>query len=979
MNTRADIEGRPSDQTETTYTIDEAAAFQAEYSVWQADSYQRLLMIAEALAEAETRGAINFPALKAEYSQLWAEMAIRRERLPDVDTIIDRIVSHQDTYQSVERLTGVPWYAVAAIHSLEASGSFTKHLHNGDPLTARTVHVPAGRPPSGNPPFKWEDSAADALALKALHQVTDWSIERLAYELERYNGFGYRLYHPHVKSPYLWSFSNQYTKGKYVADGRWSDTAVSQQCGAMVLLKRLEETGHITLNFARENAPTTYAQPDASAATFARDSDVTAVAATARPVQTQLTDGPGIFGYYPASKRWGTASTVAALREVGRIWRLRSEMPRVGVGDISLRGGGDIEGHASHETGRDADMRPIRNDGTEGPLTWGQANYSRALTQELIDILYANGVVKVKVIGFNDPGVQGCVHWDNHDNHLHVRFYFEDEAPGYPLLQLGMNNSPPVRECQRRLNVWKQRRGDTALLAADGDFGQKTFEAVRQFQAAEGLEVDGKVGDNTWKRTLDYLVSEPNEPIPVTAEVDGGMDWAQELRQTLSTALTQLEHVDAIGADARCSDLRPVLRPGSGGDAVGMLQMMLRALQFDLNVDRYYGPATALAVKVFQRDHGLRADGIVGPMTWDATAAASDGEPRRYWPVGSGHIITSPWGWRPGGFHKGTDFGFPGGSAGKPVYAVQSGIVQYAGAAQGYGGPDPAGWLVVDSSRAEGGGCVEYGHIIREVAKGAHVTAGQRIARINPSSRTNGGVAPHLHVSVMPRGYDPRAKIDPVPWLGNAITPDAMPAAAMAEQTLSQEGVRFIAGFEGFRPRLYNDPGGHCTIGYGHLVHHGRCDGNEPEEFKRGITHERGLELLGVDADIAERAVNRRVQVVLTQYQFDALVSFAFNVGVGAFGGSTLLRRLNGGEYDAVPSELMRWVYSGGAQLPGLVRRRRAEGVLFSRGSYGDLDVRAGADISEGPSALVDVPVDSDILQVERSDYKANTVQTDAL
>ena len=102
-------------------------------------------------------------------------------------------------------------------------------------------------PPSGNPPFTWEESAADAMAFHELTQVTDWSIERLAYEFERYNGFGYRQYHPHVKSPYLWSFSNHYTQGKYVADGRWSETAVSQQCGAMVLVKRLQETGHIQL------------------------------------------------------------------------------------------------------------------------------------------------------------------------------------------------------------------------------------------------------------------------------------------------------------------------------------------------------------------------------------------------------------------------------------------------------------------------------------------------------------------------------------------------------------------------------------------------------------------------------------------------------------------------------------------------------------------------------------------------------------
>ena len=147
----------------------------------------------------------------------------------------------------------------------------------------------------------------------------------------------------------------------------------------------------------------------------------------ARPVQTQLTDGPGIFGYYSADKRYGTASTIAALYEVGRIWALRHPAPRVEVGDISRRGGGDIEGHASHETGRDADLRPMKNDGTEGPVAWQQPGYSRSLTQELIDIIYANGVVRVNVIGFNDPGVQGCINWVNHDNHLHVRFYFEDE------------------------------------------------------------------------------------------------------------------------------------------------------------------------------------------------------------------------------------------------------------------------------------------------------------------------------------------------------------------------------------------------------------------------------------------------------------------------------------------------------------------------------------------------------------------------
>lgn len=143
----------------------------------------------------------------------------------------------------------------------------------------------------------------------------------------------------------------------------------------------------------------------------------------------------------------------------------------------------------------------------------------------------------------------------------------------------------------------------------------------------------------------------------------------------------------------------------------------------------------------------------------------------RYWPLGEGRIVTSPYGPRSGGYHYGTDFGRNGGSANMPVYAAAGGTVLYAGSAQGYGGPDPAGWVVIDHPTADGGGCTEYGHIIREVSVGQRVEAGQRIARINPDSRTNGGTAPHLHMSVMPREYNPGAKIDPVPWLGAAREP----------------------------------------------------------------------------------------------------------------------------------------------------------------------------------------------------------------
>ena len=128
---------------------------------------------------------------------------------------------------------------VGIIHSLEAGGDFTRHLHNGDPLTARTTHVPAGRPKTGKPPFTWEQSAIDALRGQGLAAWKDWSVPGTLFQLEGYNGFGYRDHHPDVPSPYLWSCSNHYTRGKYVADGRFSPTAVSQQVGAALLLKQL--------------------------------------------------------------------------------------------------------------------------------------------------------------------------------------------------------------------------------------------------------------------------------------------------------------------------------------------------------------------------------------------------------------------------------------------------------------------------------------------------------------------------------------------------------------------------------------------------------------------------------------------------------------------------------------------------------------------------------------------------------------------
>jgi lysozyme family protein len=182
---------------------------------------------------------MNFEPLKDEYTRLWASMVVRSSFKSALDTSARKILAGKQRYSEVSELTGVPWFVIGLIHQMEAGCKWGCHLHNGDPLSARTRRVPARRPAVGNAPFTWEASACDALMMKNMQSIKEWSIERIAYELERYNGWGYRKYHKAVLSPYLWSGTTHYARGKYVADGKWSSTAVSGQTGAIPLLKSL--------------------------------------------------------------------------------------------------------------------------------------------------------------------------------------------------------------------------------------------------------------------------------------------------------------------------------------------------------------------------------------------------------------------------------------------------------------------------------------------------------------------------------------------------------------------------------------------------------------------------------------------------------------------------------------------------------------------------------------------------------------------
>lgn len=188
------------------------------------------------------------------YNDLWRSIAIRPDRVGTVDWYVNQIVRNKDRYMKVQENTGVPWFWVGITHGLEGSFNFSTHLHNGDPLSARTVQVPAGRPTTGRAPFTWEFSAFDAINMKGYPNWRDWHLPSiLAYSFERYNGFGYR--NKGVNSPYLWSFSYHYSRGKYTADGYYDPYAVSQQAGAMVVLKRGLDRGVFVLFDPKAQAP----------------------------------------------------------------------------------------------------------------------------------------------------------------------------------------------------------------------------------------------------------------------------------------------------------------------------------------------------------------------------------------------------------------------------------------------------------------------------------------------------------------------------------------------------------------------------------------------------------------------------------------------------------------------------------------------------------------------------------------------------
>lgn len=141
----------------------------------------------------------------------------------------------------------------------------------------------------------------------------------------------------------------------------------------------------------------------------------------------------------------------------------------------------------------------------------------------------------------------------------------------------------------------------------------------------------------------------------------------------------------------------------------------------------------------------------------------------------------------------------------------------------------------------------------------------------------------------------------------------------------SANGIAHIKEFEGFRGKRYLCPANKPTIGYGHVI----VDSERATLWDADLTEEQATKLLMKDLVRFEDAVSAMVAVPLTQGQFDALVSFAYNLGEAKLRSSTLLKLLNAGDYEGARKQINRWVYSNGKKLDGLIRRRARETEMF--------------------------------------------------
>lgn len=198
--------------------------------------------------------ATSYSANKAMYETQFAAATITAKFANEAVTAAKQAIANKAKIDPVAAKFGVPWFVIAVIMMRESGGSFAKHLHNGDPLSARTVREPAGRPRTGSPPFTWEQSAEDALYQKlkeprenswATSGCPGWSIPETLYKLQAYNGLADRPLCNPSNIAYMWSGTQYYKGGKYVTDRVFNPSAIDSQLGCVAMIKALIQLGAI--------------------------------------------------------------------------------------------------------------------------------------------------------------------------------------------------------------------------------------------------------------------------------------------------------------------------------------------------------------------------------------------------------------------------------------------------------------------------------------------------------------------------------------------------------------------------------------------------------------------------------------------------------------------------------------------------------------------------------------------------------------
>lgn len=192
---------------------------------------------------------VDTAPLRAANVARWGKAKLTRG--PEFVPVAKRLVAAKARYQAVEARTGVPWVFIAVTHERESSQNWNKSLAQGDPWNRVSTHVPAGRGPFQS----WEDAAYDALVNCGPYAARnkDWSIGGLLTKLEEYNGLGY--YRRGIPSPYIWSGTDQYRSGKYVADGVFDPNVVDRQLGCAGLILEMMQLDP-SIKFADGPVPT---------------------------------------------------------------------------------------------------------------------------------------------------------------------------------------------------------------------------------------------------------------------------------------------------------------------------------------------------------------------------------------------------------------------------------------------------------------------------------------------------------------------------------------------------------------------------------------------------------------------------------------------------------------------------------------------------------------------------------------------------